>query len=562
MIRAGSFDYWRVEPRDWTGALRDLAALGLRQVDVRVPWRVHETADGRYDWSGARDLGRFVDRAVDAGLGVLLRPGPGLELPDRIGRDAELLARAAHGGPAWLPAGSRSIPLPSYGCARFRLEIGRWYAALGEVLAPRKASLAAIALDTDAMLGFRLGAYDLDYHPEVIAKFGGEPPRRWDPADAERCVAWVRWKEHLVLDAGDALDALLDDAGLDGVPRQPRLPPSADRHARRADLAALRRHALLEAGSHGARALVEIPVAVSPWLPALPHVDERIAALVALATGVPNLSLIGAAEPGASTAWIAPLCRALDRIDWPSLRRPIDVALVVSRADERFAIASSLLDPVTGVVTEALGLGPAGSAALGRDDDALRHRLWLAVCEQALDRARVRYVRVDESCPVALETVRAVVAPTLDRLDGALAAALRKVAERKGIVVIGPGTPSRDELGRPITVTPPRRAGTMRAGSLDDVDGLAADLAAVASPAPGTWELVRGREVELTPFAAGDEVRALFVAGRGAKPVRAELEVPAGTCLRDAFTDEILRSPDGGLMVPVEPRGVRLLLVD
>jgi hypothetical protein len=101
----------------------------------------------------------------------------------------------------------------------------------------------------------------------------------------------------------------------------------------------------------------------------------------------------------------------------------------------------------------------------------------------------------------------------------------------------------------------------MRAGSLDDVDGLAGDLAAVATP-PETWAVVRGAGVIATPFAAGDQVRALFVHNRGGRAARAELEVPAGARLRDALSDETFRSADGGLTVPVEPGAIRMLLVE
>ena len=41
-----------------------------------VPWNIHETSPGVYDFSGQQDLESFLGLAQTIGLFVLLRPGP------------------------------------------------------------------------------------------------------------------------------------------------------------------------------------------------------------------------------------------------------------------------------------------------------------------------------------------------------------------------------------------------------------------------------------------------------------------------------------------------------
>lgn len=71
-----SLFYFRVPREAWADRLAQVAASGYTLVDVYVPWNFHETAPGRWDFSGRRDVGEFLDLARDAGLGVVARPGP------------------------------------------------------------------------------------------------------------------------------------------------------------------------------------------------------------------------------------------------------------------------------------------------------------------------------------------------------------------------------------------------------------------------------------------------------------------------------------------------------
>ncbi|WP_436499226.1 glycoside hydrolase family 35 protein [Actinokineospora sp. HUAS TT18] len=73
---SGALHYFRVHPDQWEHRLAAARAMGLNTVETYLPWNLHEPEPGRYDFSGGLDVERFVQLAADAGLYVLLRPGP------------------------------------------------------------------------------------------------------------------------------------------------------------------------------------------------------------------------------------------------------------------------------------------------------------------------------------------------------------------------------------------------------------------------------------------------------------------------------------------------------
>ena len=68
--------YWRVPRAAWGACLAAVKELGFEIVSTYVPWSVHETAPGRYDWSAGRDLVGFLAEVEKAGLLAVLKPGP------------------------------------------------------------------------------------------------------------------------------------------------------------------------------------------------------------------------------------------------------------------------------------------------------------------------------------------------------------------------------------------------------------------------------------------------------------------------------------------------------
>jgi len=604
--------YWRTPRAGWRRCLDELAALGVTVVESYVPWGVHERAGGGHDWSGERDLGGWLDAVAAAGLVAALRPGPHINaeltwfgFPERVVRDPELQARGAHGGPVWLPAPPRAFPVPSYASRRFHDEVAAWYravaAAVGERLWP-DGPVVALQVDNEPHMFFRAGAFDHDYHPDALAwwheQHREEPPRAWSREHAGPAAAWVRFKDQYLARALAGFARALDDAGFAGVARFGNLPPGEpqfadlpaleaaiggpvglDVYAAATGLASVRRRALHVAGSTSLVPLVpELGCGFAYYAPPWSDADQRTVTLAALAAGVRGLSFymgvgrdrwIGGALDGhgrrrPAAAWVGAIFEALREVDWTALRRRAPVALVCSRADARHGLASSLLDPLPPAVSELLDLGPGHGAELGRDPAAIAHRRWFDAVAAALDLARVAYTIVDEGAPLErFLAVRAIVCPTLDRVDRRLWTTLGQAAAEKRVVVIGPDTPTRDELDRPLGdhAAPPRKAGRMRPGSLDDLAGLAGDLAALAPPDDWIVERPAGVLIDVFEDTAG-RVRVLLVLNPGERRVSARVLVPAATAVRDPLSGDRFEEVDGRLAVPLGGHDARMLVVE
>jgi len=618
---AGAMHYWRVEPSAWAACLRQVHEFGLTIVETYVPWRVHEPERGRFVWSGANDLARFLDTARVAGLAVVIRPGPHVNaeltcfgMPDHVVGDPACQAQTARGTPVWMPSPPRAWPVPSYASSRFRERVHGWYAAVAEVVRPHLAPdgpVVAIGVDNEAQMFFRIGAYDHDYHPDAVtwwreaSGFEGDPPRAWNAEDAARCASWVRFKDQYIARGLGELSKQLDEVGLDGIARFHNLPPGEhghydvreiqraiegpvgiDAYTPRAGFRELRRRATAIVGNAAPIPIAfEVGVGFFPWFPPLDDSShdparERDHLLTLLAAGVRGFNLFmaverdryygaaisatGAVEPHAT--WIRSLVAALAAIDWPSLRRATPIALVDTRADARFGSATSMLDPMTPVLSEALALGPGGAAELGTDAGAIAARRWQSAIMTALELAQVPYAIVEESASEDdLARYRAVIVPTGDRVDRGLWQRVRALAEsRRAIVVIGPGTPTKDELDRPLAEPAPRRVGRLKQGSLDDLPGLAADLAALAGEVELSWQVERPDDVRVFAYAdPAGLVRVVFVASDAAKATTAVVLAGEGAkVLADPFTSERIQIAGGKATIALGPRGVRMLLVE
>jgi beta-galactosidase len=76
VIRSGELHYPRVPREYWRDRMRKMRALGLNTLCTYVFWNLHEPVEGRFDFSGQRDLAAFLRTAQEEGLFVILRPGP------------------------------------------------------------------------------------------------------------------------------------------------------------------------------------------------------------------------------------------------------------------------------------------------------------------------------------------------------------------------------------------------------------------------------------------------------------------------------------------------------
>jgi beta-galactosidase len=72
----GEFQYSRYPETEWREELLKMKAGGIDIVSTYVFWIHHEEVEGQFDWSGRRDLRRYVELCGELGLKMIIRCGP------------------------------------------------------------------------------------------------------------------------------------------------------------------------------------------------------------------------------------------------------------------------------------------------------------------------------------------------------------------------------------------------------------------------------------------------------------------------------------------------------
>src|SRR3954454_1436548 len=76
-VWSGEFHPFRLPNPDlWRDILQKMKANGYDAVSIYVDWAYHSPKPGVYDFSGIRDMDKFLDIANEVGLYVIARPGP------------------------------------------------------------------------------------------------------------------------------------------------------------------------------------------------------------------------------------------------------------------------------------------------------------------------------------------------------------------------------------------------------------------------------------------------------------------------------------------------------
>lgn len=75
-IISGAIHYFRIVPEYWRDRLEKLKALGCNCIETYIPWNLHEAKEGEFDFSGIKNVSKFIKLAQDLGLYVILRPSP------------------------------------------------------------------------------------------------------------------------------------------------------------------------------------------------------------------------------------------------------------------------------------------------------------------------------------------------------------------------------------------------------------------------------------------------------------------------------------------------------
>lgn len=76
LLLSGAIHYLRSSPAMWPDLMRRSKDAGLNAIETITFWGQHEPVRGRYDFTGRRDLRRFLECAHAEDLLVYLRPGP------------------------------------------------------------------------------------------------------------------------------------------------------------------------------------------------------------------------------------------------------------------------------------------------------------------------------------------------------------------------------------------------------------------------------------------------------------------------------------------------------
>ena len=75
-ILSGAMHYFRIHPDLWKDRLEKAAQMGLNCIETYCAWNLHEPRRGEYCFEGFADLERYIRLAQEAGLYVIIRPGP------------------------------------------------------------------------------------------------------------------------------------------------------------------------------------------------------------------------------------------------------------------------------------------------------------------------------------------------------------------------------------------------------------------------------------------------------------------------------------------------------
>ena len=76
VVKAAEIHYPRIPVQYWEHRIQMCKALGMNTICLYVFWNLHESEEGKFDFSGNKDVAAFCKLAQKHGMYVILRPGP------------------------------------------------------------------------------------------------------------------------------------------------------------------------------------------------------------------------------------------------------------------------------------------------------------------------------------------------------------------------------------------------------------------------------------------------------------------------------------------------------
>ncbi|WP_437918649.1 beta-galactosidase [Sphingobacterium sp. LRF_L2] len=76
VVRAAEIHYPRIPKPYWEHRIKMAKAMGMNTICLYVFWNYHEMVEGKFDFSGQKDIAAFCRLAEKNGMYVIVRPGP------------------------------------------------------------------------------------------------------------------------------------------------------------------------------------------------------------------------------------------------------------------------------------------------------------------------------------------------------------------------------------------------------------------------------------------------------------------------------------------------------
>lgn len=255
--------YFRVSKRYWSICFERIRKAGFRIISTAVPWNLHESRQGEFDFSGrtnpTKDLVVFLELSREFGFKIILKPGPWIlaqwdkgGIPDFVFRHPETAAKDKNGEPlaAKADAGVIGGLTPSYLHTRFQILLRHYFSVFSDVVKsyiyPR-GPVFLIEIDYEPSFCHNFDPYSGDYNEYVVRslypKFlearhgtiGGlnkaykvkykefseaVPPVDFNAGSPHEMVPhldWIAFREHLVNRYADSVAELLSGAEMSAM---------------------------------------------------------------------------------------------------------------------------------------------------------------------------------------------------------------------------------------------------------------------------------------------------------------------------------------------------------
>lgn len=123
VVKAAEIHYARIPADYWEHRIQMCKALGMNTICIYVFWNYHEQQEGVYDFSGEKDLSRFMKLCQKHDMWVIVRPGP------------YVCAEWEMGGLPWWLLKKKEMKLRSLD-TDFMTAVGRFERRLAQELSP------------------------------------------------------------------------------------------------------------------------------------------------------------------------------------------------------------------------------------------------------------------------------------------------------------------------------------------------------------------------------------------------------------------------------------------